>query len=135
MYRRLPLIAVDVCPTPTQAASALRGDMINESAAREWFLRLMHPHGPTCPGCGTRDFTDRQRISFDHNGRVRCSVCTRFFTNRTGTIFEGTTINWENLYLMLALVGIGWSIDRVAMCVGVHRDTVKRWVRKIEEGA
>jgi len=108
--------------------------MIDEGAAREWFLRQMHPDGPACPGCGSRDLSDRQRISFEHGGRVRCAVCDRFFTNRTGTIFEGSAITWENLYLLLALVGLGWSFERVALCVGVHRDTVRRWIKRIEGG-
>jgi len=126
-------IADGACPTPHQAAAALAGEMIDETAARQWFLQYMHPNGPRCPGCGSCDFSDRQVVSFENNLRVRCPVCDRMFTNRSGTIFEGSPISWQNLYLLLALSGSGWAPERVAPCVGVHADTVRRWVRRLED--
>lgn len=122
--------AVAVNLTPAEALESLQPDMIDAETARAWVLQRVSPAGPTCPGCGELAIGD-QAMAWRRDKRVRCKVCGRFYTNRSGTAFDGCALGWREVYLMLVLIAAGCTAEEIAPRVGVHPRTIVRMQRRI----
>lgn len=65
------------------------------------------------------------------NTRVlRCSTCKARFSERKGTPLYGTRLSAGTVASVLAHVAEGVGTRKTARLVGVHRDTVTRYIRQ-----
>lgn len=106
--------------------------MIDETAARAWWVRRLHPAGPCCPHCGV-SLTGRQTETFASGGRVQCGDCRAFFSARTGTLLQGSQASWRELFLLVLLASAGASIFEIAKACGMSVDTVVTWLKRFRE--
>lgn len=71
-----------------------------------------------------------------HNTRVlRCSTCKDRFSERKGTPLFDARLPADKVVAVLAHVAEGVGTRKTARLVGVHRDTVTRYVRRAGEHA
>ena len=59
---------------------------------------------------------------------LRCRTCTARFSERTGTPLFGTRLSPDTVADILAHAAEGVGTRKTARLVGVHRDTVTRYV-------
>ena len=66
------------------------GDMFpDESAAREWFERIMWPEDERpCPRCGSLNTHEASHKKMPY----RCTDCRSYFSIKTGTVMEGSPL-------------------------------------------
>lgn len=108
-------------------------EMIDETAARAWWIRRLHPSGPRCPSCGFV-LVGRQAETFAGGGRVQCGGCSTFLTARTGTILNGSHASWRQMLLLVLLSSTGASVFEVAKACRMSVETVISWQRRFLEG-
>ncbi|MCP3177277.1 hypothetical protein MJO47_09220 [Desulfuromonas sp. KJ2020] len=121
--------------TPEMAVAELRPELIDDEAARRWVMRYLHPTGLWCPRCSSDDFSMIVTATWFDGGRVQCKSCGKWFTNRTGTPFDGCAISWRDLYALLLFNGIGFTLGEIASRLDIHPDTVSRMLKRIQERA
>jgi transposase-like protein len=75
----------------------------DEKTAREHLEKLRWNGQPCCPLCGSKERIQHQTRK-GVNGYYRCLSCVKFFTVRTGTIFERSHVRLDKwLYAMYLL--------------------------------
>lgn len=79
----------------------------SDSEARAWLERILWPHGPVCPHCGTlNEATLIGGEKHSHrDGLYMCNACRKQFTVTVGTIFERSHVplhKWVQAALLLA---------------------------------
>jgi transposase-like protein len=93
---------------------------------------------PGCPDHGRRDhgnLTVPARYG-PHKTRVlRCSTCKARFSERKGTPLFDARLPADKVVAVLAHVAEGIGTRKTARLVGVHRDTVTRYIRRAGEHA
>ena len=113
-----------------KAHIAITIDLLDESACREFCLRLLHPSGPRCPRCGVC-LTGVRVETFRAGGRVECQSCGRWYTARTGTPLQGIKANWRQLVLLCAMHGRGCRPSDISPVCRISEDTVRRYLKRI----
>lgn len=93
----------------------------DENAARAYFERLRWPAHRDCPHCGAADCSssDEWRAGF-----YRCRGCRRYFTVRTGTVFERSHIplrKWLYAIYLLQTSRKGISSLQLSKEIGVQQ--------------
>lgn len=111
---------------------ALGEEIIDEAAARAWWIRRLHPLGPRCPHCGA-GLAGRQAETFATDGRVQCGGCSKFFAARTGTLLNGSHASWRQMMLLVLLSSTGASVFEVAKACRMSVETVVSWQRRFFE--
>ncbi|EFL50931.1 conserved hypothetical protein [Solidesulfovibrio fructosivorans JJ]] len=107
--------------------------LLNPQACRDWLFRQLHPTGPACPSCN-RTIEDSRAVRRFFAGRIiSCDACDTRFGPITGTIFSGTQMFAEDLAAMLVLFGMGQRDADIASALDLHRATVSRWRRTLNE--
>jgi transposase-like protein len=73
---------------------ALKNASVNESLAAAFLEKQRWGDCPACPSCGSVEVYQMKGRNGERNKdyRWRCRDCSRFFTVRTGTIFEETRL-------------------------------------------
>ena len=66
---------------------------------------------------------------------LRCRTCTARFSERKGTPLFDTRLSPELVVAVLAHVAEGTGTRKTARLVGVHRDTITRYIRKAGDHA
>jgi transposase-like protein len=112
--------ATGLCPLNLDAVRAARS-----------LYQPLHPAGARCPACGA-GLDSQARARFWVGERLRCPACGKRFTARTGTKLSGCRLTEPQLFLLLALTGLGLTPATVAKLVGTSSETVRQWVRKLE---
>ena len=88
---------------------------------------------PDCPDHGKRghgNLTVPARYG-PHKTRVlRCSTCNDRFSERKGTPLFDTRLPADKVVAVLAHVAEGIGTRKTARLVGVHKDTVTRYIRR-----
>jgi hypothetical protein len=122
--------------TLSEALQTFSGFALSHAIVGAWVFDKLHPYNKyVCPACGEQIKTDRALLTFREGGRVCCSTCKKFFTNRTNTILHGSQLEFEQVYLIAVLTAFAQltSADRVATrkeigrIVGLHPDSIKNW--------
>lgn len=62
--------------------------------------------------------------------RLRCTVCKKTFSARTGTPFLNVKTSTDTIALVLTLIAYGCPIVAIEAAFGVQRRTVREWVEK-----
>ena len=87
---------------------------------------------PTCDDHGVRghgNLTVTAWYGSRHTRMLRCRTCQHRFSERTGTPLFGTRLSPDTVADILAHAAEGVGTRKTARLVGVHRDTVTRYVR------
>jgi len=93
---------------------------------------------PTCPDHGQRGLgrlTVPARYGPNKTRVLRCSTCKTRFSERKGTPFFDARLPADKVASVLAHVAEGVGTRKTARLVGVHRDTVTRYIRRAGEHA
>ena len=106
-------------------------EVLDFDRCREVLIGLLHPRGLVCGKCGHDDFSGIQEASFNRFGRVQCGGCGRFFTAKTGTVLEGSSLTERQVVMLAACVGLGLPGSEIAGLVRVHPETIRRWRAKL----
>ena len=119
-------------PTGFQAVAALR-DCLDTLKVRRFMFGHLHGGQAACPACGVEVADGRAVASFWEGRRVACKGCRHYFTAATGTLFSKSKLSDEQLFLLLACVGLDLDSKTAAAVVGVNTSSVRENRRKIEE--
>lgn len=106
---------------------------LDARVCREFIFTSLHPDGARCPGCGC-GLDDQKSSRFWQGKAVKCQVCGKTFTVRTGTALAGKGLSASAIVLMFWLIARGESDSRVAEVVGCNRETVRLWRRELDQG-
>lgn len=106
--------------------------MLDTIACRSFLIRRLHPAGPRCPDCGTSP-TGLQSEAFNAGGRVHCRSCGRWFSWRTGSILQGSTLDERQLYLVVFLTSAGCPVSTITEASGLPDRTVRDWQHRLRE--
>ena len=93
---------------------------------------------PTCPDHGKRghgNLTVPARYGPNKTRVLRCSTCKDRFSERRGTPLFDARLPADKVVSVLAHVAEGIGTRKTARLVGVHRDTVTRYIRRAGEHA
>lgn len=93
---------------------------------------------PDCPDHGKRghgNLTVPARYGLRKTRLLRCSTCKTRFSERKGTPLFDTRLRADTVVSVLAHIAEGVGTRKTARLVGVHRDTVTRYVERAGEHA
>jgi len=93
---------------------------------------------PDCPDHGKRghgNLTVPARYGPRNTRLLRCSTCKARFSERKGTPLFDTRLRADTVVSVLAHIAEGVGTRKTARLVGVHRDTVTRYIRRAGEHA
>jgi transposase-like protein len=93
---------------------------------------------PACSDHGKRNhgnLTVPARYGPNKTRVLRCSTCKVRFTERKGTPLYGARLPTEKAVAVLAHVAEGVGTRKTARLLGVHKDTVTRYIRRAGEQA
>jgi len=93
---------------------------------------------PACPDHGKRNhgnLTVPMRYGPAQRRLLRCSTCKARFSERKGTPLFDARLPADKAVSVLAHVAEGVGTRKTARLVGVHRDTVTRYIRRAGEHA
>jgi transposase-like protein len=93
---------------------------------------------PNCPDSGKRgqgNLTVPARYGPNKTRVLRCSTCKDRFSERKGTPLFDARLPADKVVSVLAHVAEGIGTRKTARLVGVHRDTVTRYIRRAGEHA
>jgi transposase-like protein len=101
-------------------------------AAIEHLEKVRWPHGPECPFCGQTS-TARHREQ-NRDDRWQCWSCHKSFSALKDTIFEGSHIDLQRWFLLIALMlnaKKGLSASQAARDLDTRRATVWSMMHRI----
>ena len=90
-------------------------------------------HNSACPDHGKRghgNLTVPARYGPRKTRVLRCSTCKDRFSERKGTPLFDARLPADRVVAVLAHVAEGIGTRKTARLVGVHRDTVTRYIRR-----
>lgn len=93
---------------------------------------------PDCPDHGKRNhgnLTVPMRYSASNRRLLRCSTCKARFSERKGTPLFDARLPADKVVSVLAHVAEGVGTRKTARLVGVHPDTVTRYIRRAGDHA
>jgi transposase-like protein len=93
---------------------------------------------PDCADHGKRghgNLTVPARYGPNRTRVLRCSTCTARFSERKGTPLFDARLPADQVVAVLAPVAEGIGTRKTARLVGVHRDTVTRYIRRAGQHA
>ena len=100
----------------------------------DWFVAQRWPDGNiTCPHCNSDNITDQPRRKPQ---RFHCRSCRKYFSVRTGTVFQHSNIplnKWAVAFYLYASHPKGISSIRLAEYLGVTQKTAWHMQRRIRE--
>lgn len=91
-------------------------------------LKSMLPRKTTCPRCYSEEVIRYGRRKGTQ--RYKCKRCTRYFTDLSGTPFEGLHLREEFLKFSLCMIQ-GLSVRASAFKAGVSKNTAFNWRHRI----
>jgi transposase-like protein len=109
----------------------------DDRAAREWLERLIWPHGPACPHCGSlKVWRFREKDRRSRRGLFECHDCKDQFTVTTKTPLHATKLPLGKWLLALYIVlssSKGISSVVLARMIGVTQRTAWKMGHAIRE--
>jgi len=93
---------------------------------------------PDCPDHGKRghgNLTVPARYGANKTRVLRCATCKTRFSERKGTPLFDARLPADKVVSVLAHVAEGIGTRKTARLVGVHRDTVTRYIRRAGQHA
>ena len=117
-------------PTTAQAVAAVAG-LLDTVKVRRFLFGHLHGWRSACPLCGV-EVEGRAAVSFWEGRRVRCKDCQHYFTAATGTAFSKSKLSDEQLFLLLASMGLNLDTRNTVALIGVNASSVRENRQKIE---
>ncbi len=101
-------------------------DLIDNESATEWLLHRFHPHGLTCPHCGSgvEEARPFRQTPTSQLTVYRCVVCDGIYNLYSSTVFQQKHLTPAQAVLLLRGVYHGESSAQIAREIGVSRPTV-----------
>ena len=111
-------------------------DLLDDQESIAWVEKYFHPKKLRCPGCGSttqqaRQFRTHKRGFVDY----RCQKCQRSYNLYTGTIFAGSNLEPRRVVLLLRGVCKGEPSTVLAEELGLSRNSVHRWRKRLQQHA
>lgn len=111
-------------------------DLLDDQESIHWIEKHFHPHGLLCPGCAAstlqaRIFRSTKRGLLDY----RCLQCQSLYNLYTGTIFAGSNLQPSRVVLLLRGVCKGEPSTVLSKELGLSRQSVHKWRKRIQENA
>lgn len=111
-------------------------DLLDDQESIAWVEKYFHPKKLRCPGCGAtteqaRQFRTHKRGCVDY----RCQKCQRSYNLYTNTIFAGSNLAPRRVVLLLRGVCKGEPATVLAEELGLSRDCVHRWRKRLQQNA
>lgn len=104
--------------------------ILDDTAARDYFIREIHGGVCKCPSCGHGGNITRYR-----NGqRIKCPTCGKWYTYATDTVLAGVKLAPGVLLSLLAFLAAGLSDETISKLLGVTTETVRLWRIRKQEG-
>jgi len=116
--------------TPQRVAESFGPDMLDDDACRRWVIEATRGANPSCPFCG-EPFRESDTSRLFDGKRVRCQVCDRNSSPRTGTIIEGSTLSDRQLMFMLSMLHWEIPVYTLAAMTGCDHSTVYNWRNRL----
>ena len=102
-------------------------DYRDETACYRALVRLPHPNGLACPGCGAREGLGVHRRHRDPLVDYQCSRCGRVFNAWPGTPLEKCHLPPSKVLQIARAIVFRQSSSSLARQLGCSRSTVLRW--------
>jgi transposase-like protein len=119
---------------PAKAVDAFHAGILDSKAATHWMIDFLHPDGKKCPYCHV-EITDEVRLQRWYTGeRIKCSSpdCGRFYTSRTNTGLDGSTLDARELFLLKVLIELDVPAAKIVSVVPINKETVSRWAQRFQ---
>lgn len=129
----------DTASTPivsgTSAIARLHADMLEWKESAHWMIDYLHRiDGKRCPYCGV-EIVDEVRLQRWYQGeRIKCSSseCGRFYTSRTNTELDGSTLDARELFLLKCLIEMKAPAASIITIIPINKETVERWAKRFQ---
>ena len=107
--------------------------LLDEQESMAWVEQHFHPKGLQCPKCGAspreaREFRKHKRGFVDY----RCLSCQRTYNLYTGTLFAGSNLEPRRVVLLVRGVCKGEPATVLAEELGLSRQGVHRWRKRLQ---
>lgn len=76
----------------------------DSEAAEEWFIQQRWPNGVHCPKCNSDNIQERASRKPQ---RFRCRTCRKDFSTKTGTLMQGSNLNYQKWAIAIYLMTTG----------------------------
>lgn len=119
---------------PAAAVREFSPVMFDADSCRMWVLQKIHVAGAKCPHCQAAVTGSRSIETFWSRGRIVCKSCKRFFDAHTGTILAGSSFDYQEIFFLSFLLGIGRPVKSISECLGVSESTVRDWRDRLSIG-
>jgi len=116
---------------PADVVAELSDQFFDAETCADWFLQRCYPCGPTCPRCGGVITGERAVARWRSLQRLTCTHCGRKVKATTGTLLQEAHLDPRQLFIILAMLGLGADPSDVARIVGVTPATVLAWRDKV----
>lgn len=110
-------------------------DCMDDAACYAKLVKVLHPEGLACPGCGEREQLGVHRRHREPVLDYRCRVCGRVFNAWTGTALAGTHRRPSKLMLIVRGVAQGVPTAQLARELGCDRKHLLQLRHRLQENA
>ena len=117
-------------PTGAQAVAALRG-CLDTLKVRRFLFGHLHGGRAACPACGV-EVEGKAALAFWEGRRVVCKGCRHYFTAATKTPFSKSKLSDEQIFLLLACIGLELDNKTASAVIRVNTASVRENRQKIE---
>ena len=108
--------------------------VLSQENCRKLILPRFHPDGAYCPVCHQM-IGERAKESFWAGKKIHCKSCGKWFSATTGTILNNTKLDYKAIYLLLVLPALGLDNREIAGIIGIHRDSVRNWRKRLNNAS
>jgi transposase-like protein len=108
-------------------------ELLSDQASLRWIEKHFHPKGLRCPACKAkptqaREFRRTKRGLVDY----RCRACEAVYNLYSGTLFARSNLQPRQTVLLLRGVCKGESSQTVAAELGLSRQSVHPWRKRLQ---
>lgn len=109
--------------------------LMDEQACYAWLVRLLHPHGLSCPRCGRSDHWGVHRRIRDPVLDYRCRLCGCVFNAFTGTSLHGRRRSPSHWVLILRGISQGQTTAGLARELHASRGHLLEFRHQLQDRA
>ena len=122
-------------PGIDKAGAEFHPGLLDWDVTARWMIDHLHrTDGKRCPHCHV-EIVDEARLQRWYLGeRIKCSSpeCGRFYTSRTNTDLDGSTLDARELFLLKCLLEWGVAVPMIVKIIPINKETVVRWEKRFQ---